>query len=61
MKCENCGKPMIPYLSIQRFCCRACSDQWHQEERRQALQWFRACGMRPETKHRNEEAEEQRA
>ncbi len=45
MKCENCGGEMIPYASDQRFCCRACSDEWFQEERRQAVEWFRAAGM----------------
>jgi hypothetical protein len=59
MKCENCGKPVIPYLSQQRFCRRSCSDEFYQAERRQAVEWFRACGMRPQTKYRDEEAEEQ--
>lgn len=44
--CENCGKPIVvAYMDRQRFCCRACSDQWFQEERRQAVEWFRASGM----------------
>jgi hypothetical protein len=46
---------MIPHQSSQRFCNRACSDEWHQAERREAVEWFRACGMRPQTKHGMEE------
>jgi hypothetical protein len=45
---ENCQGPMVPYHpDHQRFCCRACSDQWFQAERREALEWYRACGMKP--------------
>jgi hypothetical protein len=47
MRCDNCNRWMIPHLSSQRFCCRACSDMWHQSERREAVEWFRACGMKP--------------
>jgi hypothetical protein len=57
MKCENCEGPMTLYLSNQRFCCRACSDEWFQEERRQAVAWFRACGMTVERGPREERAE----
>jgi hypothetical protein len=32
----------------QRFCCRACGDEWFMAERRQAVAWFRGLGMRPE-------------
>lgn len=49
-ECENCGIPVIPYMSRQRFCCRACSDEWFQAERRQAIEWFRAAGMSVERK-----------
>jgi hypothetical protein len=42
--CERCGKPMLPIMSRQRFCCRSCSDEWFQAERRQAVEWFRATG-----------------
>jgi hypothetical protein len=45
LKCENCQRPMVPYHETQKFCTRACSDEWFQEERRQAIAWFRACGM----------------
>ena len=50
MICENCGGPMTPYMQRQRFCCHACSDEWFMEERRQAVEWFRAMGMKVETK-----------
>jgi hypothetical protein len=43
--CENCGKPVIAYTDRQRFCCRSCSDEWFQAERRQGVEWFRAAGM----------------
>ncbi len=45
-RCENCGKEMV-YLhqQRQRFCARDCSNEWHQQERRQAVEWFRAMGM----------------
>jgi hypothetical protein len=48
MICENCQRPMVPYHETQRFCSRRCSDQWFQAERREALEWYRACGMKPE-------------
>jgi len=44
-RCENCGEPFAVFMGRQRFCCRACSDAWFQEERRQAVEWFRECGM----------------
>jgi hypothetical protein len=50
MKCENCGGDFIPYLSNQRFCNRACSDEWHQSERKQAVEWFRSMGLKVETR-----------
>jgi endogenous inhibitor of DNA gyrase (YacG/DUF329 family) len=50
LKCENCQRPMVPYHEIQRFCSRRCSNIWFQQERREALEWYRACGMRPALK-----------
>ncbi len=45
-RCENCGKEMRwLHQERQRFCTRSCSDEWHQLERRQAVEWFRAMGM----------------
>jgi hypothetical protein len=41
---------MRPYFARQRFCCRACSDEWFQAERRQAVEWFRSMGLAVERK-----------
>jgi hypothetical protein len=57
MICENCGGPMTPYMQRQRFCCHACSDEWFMEERRQAIQWWRSCGMVVQTKANNQEGQ----
>jgi hypothetical protein len=46
-RCEFCGGPMIRFHDDQRFCCRAHSDAWFQAERREAVAYFRAAGMRP--------------
>jgi hypothetical protein len=58
-RCENCGGEMIPYHSVARFCSRRCSDAWFCAERREAVKWYRAAGMRPEL--RNDQQEEQEA
>ena len=59
--CEYCTKTFVPYLANQRFCNRACSDAWHMQERREAVEWYRAYGMRPETKaNRAREIEHER-
>jgi predicted nucleic acid-binding Zn ribbon protein len=55
MNCDNCGRDFTPYLPGQRFCSRRCSDEWFQEERRQAVEWFRAMGMTVQTKRGGEE------
>ena len=53
MKCENCGGPInTPHLYEQRFCSHACGDEWFMAERREAVQWYRALGMKPELKAR---------
>jgi hypothetical protein len=57
LRCENCQGPMTPYHLDQRFCWRACSDAWFQEERRQAVEWFRACGMKPELRNGEQQRE----
>ena len=60
--CENCGRTMVPYMGRQRFCCRSCSDDWFTEERRQAVEWFRECGMtvqRPEPEEQDRVVEQQ--
>ena len=50
MKCEFCQRPMTPYHSNDRFCSRRCSDEYFMAERRQAVAYFRACGMKPATR-----------
>jgi hypothetical protein len=48
MTFEYCGQEIIqPVRGQQRFCCETCSDEWFAAERREAVEWFRACGMRP--------------
>jgi len=48
MLCENCSEQIIqPFRSGQRFRCQACSDEWFAAERKEAVEWYRACGMRP--------------
>ena len=39
--CDRCSEPYVPREAKQRFCCRACSDAWFANERRQAVQLFR--------------------
>jgi len=38
-------------MDRQRFCCRRCSDEWFQAERRQVVEWFRAEGRAVEVKN----------
>lgn len=45
--CEQCGGEFEPREAKQRFCCRACSDEWYQAERRQAVKAFREAGLKP--------------
>jgi hypothetical protein len=59
IRCENCQREMVPYHQDDRFCCRQCSDTWFQEERRQAVEWFRACGMRPALREGDQQGERQ--
>jgi hypothetical protein len=35
----------------QKFCCRAHSDEYFMKERRQAVAYFRAAGMKPELRN----------
>jgi len=35
--CDQCNVPFTPREAKQRFCCRACSDAWFAEERREAV------------------------
>ena len=57
--CEMCGGAVTGYHHGQRFCSRSCSDAWYLEERKQALQWFRGLGLKPEL--RNGEQREREA
>jgi hypothetical protein len=54
-QCQNCGRLMTLYVSNQRFCKRECSDEFYQRERREAVSWYRACGMRPQTLQSDED------
>jgi hypothetical protein len=40
-RCQQCSEEFAPYTSRQRFCSRVCSDEWFQEERRAAVEFFR--------------------
>jgi hypothetical protein len=59
--CEMCGEAMVPYHGYDRFCSRVCSDRWFQEERRQAVAYFRAQGMRPQLRNGDQQREEAQA
>jgi len=39
---------MVPRVDGQRFCTRTCSDEFYQIERRQAVAYFRAQGLKPD-------------
>lgn len=40
-RCEQCEESFVPYMGRQRFCCRACSDAWFADERREAVKRYR--------------------
>jgi hypothetical protein len=42
---------MIRLHPAQKFCCRGCSDEYFMAERRQAVAYFRAAGMKPSLKN----------
>jgi hypothetical protein len=46
-QCELCNREFIPRQADQRFCCRDCSIDWYQEERRQAVAAFRLAQAQP--------------
>jgi hypothetical protein len=59
MKCEYCGEEFKPFMpSLQRFCSKDCSLEWHRLERQEALEYYREQGMKPRTRanNRNEQA-----
>jgi len=55
--CEWCGGEMITHVEVQRFCTRDCSDAFYQAERQAAVEYFRACGLKPPTQANNQQAE----
>ena len=57
-ECEWCKRSMTLWVYTQRFCSKNCSDQFHAAERRQAVAFFRAQGMRV---RKAEEQEERRS
>jgi hypothetical protein len=57
--CEMCGRPMIRLHPAQRYCCRACSDEYFMAERRQAVAYFRAMGLKPELRNGDQQKEAQ--
>ena len=62
--CKNCGGPISPVRFGRiptRFCSRQCSDEWYQLERRQAVELFRAQGMKVRTEQGQEEQEQRSA
>ncbi len=40
-QCDECGSAFRPRQHNQRFCCRACSDDWHSDERRRGIDILR--------------------
>jgi hypothetical protein len=54
-ECEWCKRSMTLWVYTQRFCSKNCSDQFHAAERRQAVAFFRAQGMRVRTEQGPEE------
>jgi hypothetical protein len=57
--CEYCNREISRrFRVVQRFCCEACSDAWFAAERKEAVEWFRACGMRPTTPDRGEQQQQ---
>jgi len=40
--CDWCHREFIPNRAGSRFCCTVCHDRYHIDERRKALQMYRA-------------------
>jgi hypothetical protein len=51
--CERCGGAFVPREAKQRFCCRGCSVEFYDDERREAVAFYR--------KHQAEQAKERAA
>jgi hypothetical protein len=60
-QCDWCGDPlhvMGPFRGRpqERFCCSWCAQQWHTEEKRQAVALYRLAGLKPDLPWRTEVA-----
>jgi hypothetical protein len=44
-RCDRCGEPFIPRQYNQRFCGGPCSINWHQDERRRAIELLRSTAL----------------
>jgi hypothetical protein len=53
--CETCGREATRLHPAMRHCCRACSDEYFMAERRQAVAYFRAQGMKPELRKEDQQ------
>jgi hypothetical protein len=40
-KCEFCAQPFSPRQAGQRFCSRLCGLEYFQQEKRDAIAWYR--------------------
>jgi hypothetical protein len=58
IRCEWCQREWTPYHSDDRFCCREHSDAFYQAERREAVEWYRAMGLRPALRNGEQQQEE---
>jgi hypothetical protein len=56
--CETCGREATRLHPSQRHCCRGCSDEYFNAERRQAVEYFRAQGLRPVLKNGDQQQQE---
>ena len=41
--CDQCGRATLaPAVSIKRFCCTKCKNDWHTAQKRRGLELLRA-------------------
>jgi len=45
--CDYCGARFARLFHDQRFCSRRCSEAFHVAERKEAIEFFRASGLKP--------------
>jgi len=57
-RCDNCGSRFYRGRASHRFCSISCNHQFHMAERRAALEWFRAHGLRVQREEAVQEEEE---